>query len=132
MQTWEYRLVSIEVDWDEESNQPYGIDKNRLSQLGNEGWELVGIAPVNGPLEDGTSCTVEIQYVFKRPKAATPKANGDTPKADKKKSAPPSSEDASRIQSSGARHPESKTAKSGFALRAQSAATKKASSNGKH
>ena len=120
MQKWEYRIVSTELDWDEESDKLFGIDKGRLSQLGNEGWEMVGIAPVNGPLGDRTNCTVEIQYIFKRPKPA-----------EAVKPAPITVKAASRIQSTGDSSPESKTAKSGFAECAQSAAAKMSFSNGK-
>lgn len=48
MQKWEYQLVSADVDW-ENTKKPAGIDKGALSSLGNDGWELVGIAPVIGP-----------------------------------------------------------------------------------
>src|SRR5690242_124470 len=103
MQKWEYRIVVADIDWDDESDKPNGIDKGRLSQLGNEGWELVGMAPVTGPLEGGSSYTVEIQYVFKRPRSDNlSKEAAITPK------------DASRIQSAGDRKPESKTAKTDF------------------
>ncbi len=65
MQKWEYKLVSADVDW-EDTDKPAGMDQNRLSQLGDQGWELVGITPVTGPLEDGSNGTVEIHDVFKR------------------------------------------------------------------
>lgn len=120
MQGWEYQIVVKQIDWEDESGGPYAIDKGRLKQLGNEGWELVGMTPVNGPLEDGSSCTVEIQYVFKRLK---PVEVG--------KSTAMTSEPASRAQSTRDRNPGSKTARSGFAQRAQSAAAKRTTSNGK-
>ena len=119
MQKWEYRVVVEEIDWDGDSGKPNGIDKNRLTQLGNEGWELVDAATVTGPLDHGSSCTVEIHYLFKRPKAA-----------EERKPTPTTSEVASRAQSARDRNPEGKTAKSGFAERAQRAAAKKAPSNG--
>jgi hypothetical protein len=102
MQNWEYRIVVVDIDWDDESDKPNGIDKGRLNQLGNEGWELVGIAPVNGPLEDGSNCTVEIQYLFKRPKPAEV-SKQVTSKQTARKSTPITPEAASRIQSAAAK-----------------------------
>ena len=127
MQKWEYRVVPEEIDWDDDSGKPYGIDKGRLAQLGNEGWELVGMAPVNGALDDGSSCTVEIQYLFKRPKATEERKPVDKPQP-----VLLSAEDVALIQSFVDRHPTSELAKSGVAGRIQGAVAKAASSNGKH
>lgn len=130
MPKWEYKVIIADVDW-ENTNKPAGLGQHKISQLGDEEWELVGIAPVTGPLDDGRYVTLEIQYVFKRPKAGKSQTMPTPTQAQKNKSAPPSPEDVARIQRTDAKKPESKTAKSDFAPRAQRAAARQPASTGK-
>jgi hypothetical protein len=39
-----------------------------LNSLGNDGWELVGMAPVAAFDKDSAGWTNQVQFVFKRPK----------------------------------------------------------------
>lgn len=55
MQLWEYRTEEIDFRW----------DVQELNELGNEGWELVGIYSEE---EGYCTKTVHRYAVFKRPK----------------------------------------------------------------
>lgn len=122
MQQWEYHMVTVGIDWQAlEANEEYSVPQSELARLGNKGWELVGVAPLQRSQWRGDTQTVGIQYIFKRLQAA--KAN--------KPATEMSAERASAIESAGQRNPASETAKSKFSQRAQRAAAKHAASNGK-
>jgi hypothetical protein len=122
MQQWEYHAVTVDLDWNAfDANAEYNITQSELTRLGNKGWELVGVVPLPRSQGYNSPQTVGIEYTFKRPK----------PLEERKPAAEMTPESASRIQGVGDSNPASKTAKSGFAQRAQSAAAKKPSSNGK-
>jgi len=57
---WEYKIINIR-------SENYRLDPNKVNQLddlGDEGWELVGLTSVNFK----TGATDNIAMVFKRPK----------------------------------------------------------------
>lgn len=59
MTKWEYTIINIR-------SENYRLDPNaapRLTELGHEGWELVGLTSVNFK----TGATDNIAMVFKRP-----------------------------------------------------------------
>ena len=59
MTKWEYHIINIR-------SENYRLDPNaarELSQLGEQGWELVGLTSVNFK----TGATDNIAMVFKRP-----------------------------------------------------------------
>jgi hypothetical protein len=61
MTKWEYKIINIR-------SENYRLDPNavtQLNQLGEEGWELVGLTSVNFK----TGATDNIAMVFKRPVA---------------------------------------------------------------
>lgn len=60
---WQYRILNIR-------SENYRLDpahEAQLNQLGEEGWELVGLTSVNFK----TGATDHIGMVFKRPRPAT-------------------------------------------------------------
>ena len=62
MSKWEYKIINIR-------SEGYRLAPEaapRLTGLGNEGWELVGLTSVNFK----TGATDNIAMVFKRPQAA--------------------------------------------------------------
>ncbi len=59
MRTWEYKIINIR-------SENYRLDPNaapRLTALGEQGWELVGLTSVNFK----SGATDNIAMVFKRP-----------------------------------------------------------------
>lgn len=60
MVRWEYKIINVR-------SENYRLDPNavgRLDELGDEGWELVGLTSVNFK----TGATDNIALVFKRPR----------------------------------------------------------------
>ena len=60
MQRWEYQSIYVDLELEE-------VDEV-LDEYGADGWELVSAVPVLGSTKrSGTSVTLGIRYVFKRP-----------------------------------------------------------------
>lgn len=122
MQQWEYYSIGVDIDWDAyDARKDYSLTTKELKKLGDQGWELVGVVPLQRSQGYNAPQTVGIEYTFKRPKAAK----------ESKPTTETTPQRASAIQSAGDRNPASETAKSKFPQRAQSAAAKHAASNGK-
>ncbi|NJL28918.1 MAG: DUF4177 domain-containing protein [Thermoanaerobaculia bacterium] len=61
MVRWEYKIINVR-------SENYRLDPNaasRLDELGEEGWELVGLTSINFK----SGATDNIALVFKRPRA---------------------------------------------------------------
>lgn len=66
MQKWEY-LWFVQK---RQEGKAYQDVATYVGQLGNEGWELVSVAPQTQSAQGGwDGYTIELLWVFKRPKA---------------------------------------------------------------
>ena len=67
MEQWEYKIISLEVKgWINRKIDPK--TEQLLNELGNDGWELTGIAPIGGGTGGWSAETGSFALIFKRKK----------------------------------------------------------------
>lgn len=69
MQKWEYRIICTYWSKDDiYSDEDVVYYTNKLNDLGEDGWEVVGAYPAFLPDDD---IKTEVRYILKRPKINT-------------------------------------------------------------
>ena len=67
MEKWEYKIINIEIKgWVNKQIDPK--TEQLLNELGNDGWELVSIAPIGGGVGGWGAETSSFAFIFKRKK----------------------------------------------------------------
>ena len=67
MEKWEYKIISLEVKgWINRKIDPK--TEQLLNELGKDGWELTGIAPIGGGTGGWGAETSSYTFIFKRKK----------------------------------------------------------------
>jgi len=65
MKKWEYKIITIKIEgWVDKKIDSQA--EQQLNELGNEGWELVGNAPIGGGIGGWGAETSSFSFIFKR------------------------------------------------------------------